>query len=169
MKTAMRWMLTVIAALVITTGLVAQGPGGHRGRGFGGPGAGMFGGPGGGFFGPMLGRHLDLTEAQREQVKAIFEASRADTQAIHEQLKGLHEQIRSAVETGNTAEVEVLASQQGELTGKLMAIQAKNMIRVRNEVLTSAQIQKLTELRTEMQERMEQRRESRRNRSREAQ
>ena len=109
MKTAMRWMLTATAALVITTGLVAQGPGGHRGRGFGGPGAGMFGGPGGGFFGPMLGRHLDLTEAQREQVKAIFEASRADTQAIHEQLKGLHEQIRSAVETGNTAEVEVLA------------------------------------------------------------
>jgi periplasmic protein CpxP/Spy len=164
MKTAMRWMLAATAALVITTGLAAQGPGGHRGRGFGGPGAGAFGGPGGGF-GPMLGRHLDLTDTQREQVKAIFEASRADTQAIREQLRGLHEQMRSAVETGNTAEVEVLASQQGELTGKLTAIQAKNMVRVRNEVLTSAQVQKLGEMREKMQQRMEQRRESRRSRS----
>ena len=50
-----------------------------------------------------------------------------------------------------------------------MAIQAKNMIRVRNEVLTSAQIQKLTEVRAEMQERMEQRREARRSRSGETQ
>jgi hypothetical protein len=39
------------------------------------------------------------------------------------------------------------------------------MIRVRNEVLTSTQIQKLAELRQEMQDRMEKRRESGRNRS----
>jgi periplasmic protein CpxP/Spy len=165
MKKTMRWIFAATAALVITTGLAAQGPGGHRGPGPGGPGPGMFGGPGGGFFGPMLGRQLDLTDAQREQVKTIFEATHADVQAIHEQLKGLHEQMGSAVETGNTAEIDVLASQQGDLTGKLMAIQAKNMVRVRNEVLTSEQIQKLAEMRQKMQERMEQRQEFRRNRS----
>jgi protein CpxP len=52
------------------------------GRGAGGPG-GRFGGPGGpmGML-PMLGRELNLTDAQRDQIKAIVEAHKDEWKAL---------------------------------------------------------------------------------------
>ncbi len=160
MKTVMRartkWILAAVAAFVMTTALVAQGPG-PRGRGFGGPGF-FEGGMGPGLLGPGFGRHLDLTDAQKEQVKAIFEAARTSAEPLREQLKQNREQVQAAVKAGNVAEVEVLSSQQGTLAGQLAAIGHKAAIRVRQEVLTSAQIQKLDEFQADMKERMEARR-----------
>jgi Spy/CpxP family protein refolding chaperone len=155
MKTRTKWILAVIAAFVMTTALVAQGPG-LRGRGFGWGGEGGMLGPG--LMGPGFGRYLDLTDAQKEQVKAIFETARTDAAPLREQLKQNHEQIRAAVKAGNTAEVEVLSGQQGTVVGQLAAIGHKAAIRVRQEVLTSEQIQKLDEFQADMKERMEKRR-----------
>jgi Spy/CpxP family protein refolding chaperone len=158
MKMTPKWILAVVAAFVMTTALIAQGPG-PRGRGFGGPGWGGEGGMmGPGLMGPGFGRFLDLTDAQKEQVKAIFETARTDAAPLREQLKSNHEQVQAAVKTGNTAEVEVLSGQQGTLVGQLAAIGHKAAIRVRLEVLTSAQFQKLDEMQSERKDRMEQRR-----------
>lgn len=77
MNMTKRTLSTIAAtAIVLAVGIstaVAQGPGGRgpgQGRGFGGPGRGGPGGPGGPF--PVL-RQLNLTDAQRDQVKALVE------------------------------------------------------------------------------------------------
>jgi periplasmic protein CpxP/Spy len=70
-----------------------KGPGGREGRGFGrhghrGPGAGMF-------------RGLDLTEAQKDQLKALHEQQREAMKPAMEQQKALRDQIRQALESAN--------------------------------------------------------------------
>ena len=74
---------------------------GQRGRGPGGPdGPGRFGGPGGpmGIL-PMLGRDLGLTEAQRDQVKAIAESHKADWRALADRARDAHMALNEAVTT----------------------------------------------------------------------
>ena len=78
----------VIAALVILIAgagafAFAQGPGG-RGRGFGGP-----GGPGGPGIGMALGA-LNLTDAQREQVRQITQQHREEARGTFERLRAAH-------------------------------------------------------------------------------
>ena len=77
---------TLIAAALLAAGLsalpvLAQGPGQGfgRGRGPGGPGAPGArgpGGPGGGILAAV--HHLDLTDAQREQLRALVDDRRGD-------------------------------------------------------------------------------------------
>ena len=79
-------IVMVIAALVALlaggVALYAQGgPGGGRGRGAGGF------GPGGPGFGLPL-RELNLTEAQREQVRGVMEQYRPQFQALNDRLQG---------------------------------------------------------------------------------
>jgi len=74
---------------------------GQRGRGPGGPdGPGRFGGPGGpmGIL-PMLGRDLGLTDAQRDQVKAIAESHKADWRALADRARAAHMALNEAVTT----------------------------------------------------------------------
>jgi len=74
---------------------------GQRGRGPGGPdGPGRFGGPGGpmGIL-PMLGRDLGLTDAQRDQVKAIAESHKADWRALADRARDAHMALNEAVTT----------------------------------------------------------------------
>jgi len=99
-------MKTVIAALVLTVAgavaaagvLHAQGQGGfgpgHRGRGgFAGGRFGFGGAPG-----LEMLRQLDLTDAQRQQVKAIFEQHKAEFQPIRERIHTALEAQRTAAE-----------------------------------------------------------------------
>ena len=79
----------------------AQGPAaqGQRGRpdGFGGPGRGR-GGPGGPG-GPLAGlplRELNLTDAQREQVKQIVDSRQQDMRAIGEKAMAAHLALHAA-------------------------------------------------------------------------
>ena len=78
-------IVMVIAALValLAGGVVlAQGgPGGGRGRGAGGF------GPGGPGFGLPL-RELNLTDAQRDQVRQVMEQYRPQFQALNDRLEG---------------------------------------------------------------------------------
>ena len=74
---------------------------GQRGRGPGGPdGPGRFGGPGGpmGIL-PMLGRDLGLTDAQRDQVKAIAESHKADWRVLADRARDAHMALNEAVTT----------------------------------------------------------------------
>ncbi len=74
-------IVALVALLAGGAALYAQGgPGAGRGRGAGGFGPG---GPGGGL--PM--RELNLTEAQREQVRSVMEQYRPQFQALNERLQ----------------------------------------------------------------------------------
>lgn len=94
------WTTIVVVALagLVTIPLMAQPPQGRgmgRGMGMGmGPGRGGPGGPGGA--GPMAFlRGVDLTDAQREQIRAIMEDHRegAPGQRMHE----LEQQLQLAI------------------------------------------------------------------------
>lgn len=84
---AMRLMRTaaVVAAMVGAGVATAQGPGGH-GPGHRGPGFGI---------GPMAG--LDLTDAQREQMKALHEKRRAALAPLMEEARTTREAFERAL------------------------------------------------------------------------
>ena len=67
-----------------------------RGRGPGGPGG--FGGPGGpmGML-PRLGPDIALTDAQRDQVKAIAESHKEDWKALADRARTAHKALNDAV------------------------------------------------------------------------
>lgn len=108
-----RWKMAVGAilgvALLAGTGAAVvaardQGPGGRGGMmgrrgGPGGP-----GGPGGIL--PGL-RGLDLTDAQREQVKATMDAHKATFDAQHDKLVAAHKALNDAVTAGTFDEATV--------------------------------------------------------------
>jgi len=130
-----------------------RGPG-MMGRGMMGPGGpGMRGGPGGMFGLPL--RELDLTDAQREQVKAIMTSHRDEQKAVGDKMmaarKALHEAI--AAETFNEAAIRAAAGEVGAAEADAAVLQAK----IHGEVfaiLTPEQVKKAKELRSEMENRM---------------
>jgi Spy/CpxP family protein refolding chaperone len=158
-RTATAVMVFVLGLALVAGGAFAQGPG--RGRGPGG-GMGGFGeggfGAGHGMFGPMMATALGLTDAQKEQIKSIFESTRTANESTREQMKAIHEQAQAAVKAGKSdAELQSLASSAAPLMTQLHAshlIAAKKAY----QVLTPEQREKLESLRAQGRERMEQRR-----------
>ena len=133
-KTEHGAVLTLLMLLGLTLGLavsaVAQSP--RRGGPPEGP---------GGAFGPGLPMgSLDLTEEQKTQVKALTDAARTESKPIQQQLEQAREQLRAAIESGG--DLQVLATQQGELTGQLVLIQAKTQAQI-YALLTPEQKDKL--------------------------
>jgi len=133
-----------------------RGPGG-MGRGMMGQGGpGMRGGPGGPF--GMAGlplRELELTDAQREQVRTIMESHSADRKAVGDKMiaarKALHEAI--AAESLDEAAIRAAAAEVGAAEADAAVLQAK----IHGEVfaiLTPEQVKRAKELRSEMENRM---------------
>jgi Spy/CpxP family protein refolding chaperone len=130
---------------------------GMMGRGMMGPGGpGMRGGPGGPF--GMAGlplRELELTDTQREQVKAVLESHRDDQKAIGDRMRTAREALQDAIaaDTLDEAAIRAAAAQVGAVEADAAVLQAK----VRAEVvalLTPEQVKKAKELRTEMENRV---------------
>jgi protein CpxP len=105
-------VIASVAVLVVaaTVFALAQGHPGGQGEKMRGPG------------GPEqmiehLSRELNLTDAQKEQAKALFEAQRATAEERHKQLEAIHTQIEAATANGqfDEATIRPLASQQAQL------------------------------------------------------
>ena len=105
-------VIASVAVLVVaaTVFALAQGHPGGQGEKMRGPG------------GPEqmiehLSRELSLTDAQKEQAKALFEAQRATAEERHKQLEAIHTQIEAATANGqfDEATIRPLASQQAQL------------------------------------------------------
>ena len=130
---------------------------GMMGQGMMGPaGPGMHGGPGGrgGMFGAGL-RGIDLTDAQREQVRAIMESHRDEQKAIGDRMqaarKALHEAVAADAIDENA--IRAKAMEVGALEADAAVLQAT----IRGKVfalLTPEQVKKAKELRSEMENRM---------------
>lgn len=132
-----------VFSLGIAQARVFQGRSG-MGHGIGdgfGPG-GMRGGPGRPF------AHLDLSDTQKEQLKALHEKARTDAEAYQGQLKPIRESLQAAVEAKafDEAAVRALIAKEAQIMTEL------NVIRTRTEnasynLLTAEQKTKLAELR----------------------
>ncbi|MDX2029678.1 MAG: Spy/CpxP family protein refolding chaperone [Blastocatellia bacterium] len=143
----------ILALIILVAGLAALGFGAahrqHGARGhhaFGqhqGP-----GGPGGPRGGDHRFRELNLTDAQKAQVKAIHEKQREEAEALHEQMRGIHEQMRPLVEAAafDEAAVRALLAKEAAIATELKLIEARGQNAVFN-VLTAEQKATLAERR----------------------
>ncbi len=79
-----------------------------------------------------MARKLDLTEAQREQVKAILESERVAVAPLRKQLAEAREKIRRAVETEpfDEAAVRALAASQNDARVELAVSRARVRSRI---------------------------------------
>lgn len=130
----------LIGATVFALGHAMQGDGrGHGRRGHGGP------------FGPEMiehmSRELNLTDAQKAQVKAVLDEAMAGEDARRAKDEELHKQLQSITANGQFDETQVrnIANQQGAL----MADRIVEHIRIKSKifaVLTPEQRTKAEEL-----------------------
>lgn len=138
-----------LVALLATSVAYAQGPrgGGRGGRGFG-PGA-----PG------LMLNELNLTDAQREQVREIRDRNREQTQAVARRLGELAAKQRQAIETIPVNETLITSATQDLTQAQVeMAIHEARLNADVWAVLTPEQQAKATKLRAERKAQMEQRR-----------
>ena len=138
----------IAGALLLTTAAVvfSQNPP-QRPDGPPGPPRGPFGhgphgprGPGG--FGPLAG--LNLTDAQKEQVKQIHEGFAEQTKALRDQMRTLHESQRDPMSNFDEAAVRSAAEARAKVHVEMEVAHAKMMSQVVN-VLTAEQRAQMAE------------------------
>jgi periplasmic protein CpxP/Spy len=132
-----------IAVLVISVAILALG------HGFQGPGAHGKGG-----HGEMLehmSRALNLTDAQKQQVKAIMDSVESTADGIHAKLEEVHRQLDAATANGQFDETQVrtLANQQAQLEADMTVEHFRAMSKVFG-ILTLEQRAKAEELHKQM-------------------
>ena len=121
------------------------------GRGFGGP--GRPGGPGGRMGGPMVGAIMrDLTDAQREQVKAIHERHADRIRPMAERVHTAREAVQNAILSGDASNLQALSIEVGNAETELTYAQAQVQSEIFN-ILTAEQKQRLAERRKQMETR----------------
>jgi periplasmic protein CpxP/Spy len=160
-----RGFIAAVMAAVLLTGaaitVTAQPPSGSPG-----PRANIGRGPGGpgGFGFPGL-RQLDLTEAQRDQIRTIHESHRQEGQQIGERMRTAQRELNEAAEGPVVDEANIRTK--ANAVAAAMADRTIHRAKVNAEifnVLTSEQQEKLKTLRAEAQERMKNREGQRRER-----
>jgi protein CpxP len=143
----------LVAALAGGTAIaVAQPPQG--GPGVSGPGRGPRGGMRGGFGGMLPLRGIDLTDAQRDQVRSIMESHQAEFEQVRTKLREGHRALASA-SNGQTVDEAAIRAASTTLAAA-MADEAILRAKVRSEVfgiLTAEQQQKLQERQAERRQR----------------
>jgi len=94
-----------------------------------------------------IARELNLTEAQKTQVKALFEAGQNTMTPLHQKMDEVHKQLESATENGqfDEAQVRALASQQAQLMAE-MIVEHERMKSKIFSLLTAEQRAKATEM-----------------------
>ena len=114
-------------------------------------------GPGGRMGGPMAGGPLrevmrDLSDQQREQVKAIQERHADRMKPLFERSHSAREALNAAVLSGNAGNLQALSIEVGNAETELSFAQAQVQSEIYG-VLTAEQKQKIVERRKEMEAR----------------
>ena len=161
----MKKRMVIVAALVAALAggyavAAAQAPRGGPGV-HGVPGPGPQGGPrGGGPVGDLGLRGIELTEAQREQVRSIMESHRDEFADVREKLGAAHRAFAEV--TRGDAVDEAAIRTESTAVANAMADEAILRARVRTQVhalLTAEQQQQLKDRQAEMQKRLQERQE----------
>jgi Spy/CpxP family protein refolding chaperone len=73
-----------------------------------------------------LTQSLNLTDSQKQRARAIFESARQSAQPIRQELKANRDKLRAAAKVSNgEGDIQRLATEQGRLLGKLIAIRTQ--------------------------------------------
>jgi periplasmic protein CpxP/Spy len=146
MKTKLIVVVSVMALLLGGAAMVsyAQGPGGGPHKAWGGP------GPGGHGMGMAL-RELNLTDAQKAQVKSIMQANRATMKTVMQQMEQNRAALLAATANGtyNAAQIQTLANQQAQLHAAMIVNREAIQHQIYTQVLSSDQQAKAEQLRTQ--------------------
>ena len=126
------------------------GPGGRFG-GRGGPG-GPMGGPMGAL-GPIM-RQVNLTDAQREQVRSIVESHRDEMQALGERARPAHDALEETLSNGTFDEgtIRARSAEVATVEADMAVVQARVYSEV-FQILTPEQQAQVAKLQAEMKDR----------------
>jgi Spy/CpxP family protein refolding chaperone len=108
---------------------------------------------------------LNLTTAQSQQAKTIFGDAKQKAEPIRQEMRQNLDALYAAEKTDNTSQIERLASRQGELQGKALAIRSEAMAKF-YAILTPEQRTKADQMRSRTRQRMEERMRQRESESR---
>ncbi len=117
----------------------------------------MFG-PGGRGGGGFAFRRLDLTDAQKEQLKAIHQKAFESSKPYREQLRAIHEEMKAATANGafNEEAVRAIAARAAQVQVELQVLGVGAKAEAYN-ILTAEQKAKLAEFETKRAERRQNR------------
>jgi protein CpxP len=143
-----------------------QGPPAFMHGRMGGPGRG---GPMGGPLGllPMFGRELNLTDAQKDQIKSIVESHRDEWKALGDRERAARQALEQAITSGTVDEglIRQRSAEAAAVQADLAVARARTHAEV-FQILTPEQKAKAQELQTQREERAKQRVEGRQGRGR---
>ena len=91
-------------------------------------------------------KSLNLTDAQKQQAKNIFQEARQNAQPVRQQLKQNRAAMAAAIETNNSAEIQRLAGLQGNLETQMVTNRAQAMAKF-YATLTPDQVAQLKQMR----------------------
>jgi len=74
-----------------------------------------------------VANELGLTDAQKDQAKALFAQARQSAQPLRAQLRENRQALAAAVKAGNEADIQRLSQTSGTLQGQLTAIRTEAM------------------------------------------
>lgn len=100
-------------------------------------------------FAAVLATALNLTDAQRSQMKSISQEARQSARPVRQQLRQTRQSLQAAVKAGNSERIQQLAATEGTEMGQLAAIRASAHAKM-FKMLTPEQQQKLSTLQTAM-------------------
>lgn len=100
---------------------------------------------------------LNLTDAQKQQAKTIFQQTKQNVQPIAQQAKQNREALAAAVKANDTAQIQHLAAQQGNLQGQVLAMRSESMAKF-YATLTPEQRAKAEQIQQKIRQRIGQRR-----------
>jgi Spy/CpxP family protein refolding chaperone len=115
-----RLIMTVLAAAVLGAGVAtAQQPGRVGARRLGAQGEKL--GAGAGLNQRVLAA-LDLTDAQKAQIKTILQDASQSAKPVREAAQKTRQDLTAAIMAGNTAQIQSLSATLGTTQGQLLAI-----------------------------------------------
>lgn len=106
----------------------------------------------------MMFRGLDLTDAQKEQMKSIRDANSDSVKSLRDQMKANKKQLETLSASGNfnESQVQAIAQQQGALHSQMIV----NRERIKAQmfaILTPEQKSKLAEMKANREQKMQER------------
>jgi protein CpxP len=146
MKTKLMVVVSVMALLLCGAAMIAsaQGPGGPEGPGFHGPHSA---------FGPMghMLHELNLTDAQKEQVKSLMQANHANMKTVMQQMSENRKALLTATANGayDPAKIQLLANQQAQLQAAMTVQHEALQHQIYTTILTPEQRLKADQFRAD--------------------
>lgn len=100
-------------------------------------------------------KNLNLTEAQKTQAKAIFQDAKQAAALIRPQLEANRQAMAAAIKSGDTAQIQTLATAAGALQGQVMAIRSTAMAKL-YAILTPDQKTQLEQMQAKIKQLLQQ-------------